>query len=382
MNSGVCVTIKDPPYWPADRRRYAERINEKVTGLDFAATAGRGYDTATLQLAATPDEIDRWLTVGLGREVIVKNAAGSDCWRGIVGAVNGQVGGKTITVGPINELGNRVGVSFAYKSDAIPPVSGPQQVTPLIQDAASIDRYGSWEFWHSGGQLTWTDALRTQRGVLTQKRSPQSTREFSTGGGDVSLSLDCVGGWVFASAYVYLYTASASSVTLTTHVNTILDADPNRILSADRTHVEQNGWLTTRLWDQYQTALDILDLHAEKGDANDNPWLWGIFEEWKPYFYPVPNYFSYQNSALSGDVVETFSPPGGVVDPCDVRPGKWLFFRDFTAWGPIPQTLAQMYEDPRALFIQEARFAAPWGLTVNGERIGKLRQLVAKQGGK
>ena len=77
------------------------------------------------------------------------------------------------------------------------------------------------------------------------------------------------------------------------------------------------------------------------------------------------------------DIVVEDALLGSQVARWDVTAGKWLMFPDFLAGRGSASILR---DDPRNLFIESASYQAPWFLTLGGAKVGKLAQLLAKQG--
>ena len=59
-------------------------------------------------------------------------------------------------------------------------------------------------------------------------------------------------------------------------------------------------------------------------------------------------------------------------------PGKWVLFTDFLI-GRVPP-MTDPRQDPRALFIEQVTFTAPWTLALQGGRADRTSQMLAQMG--
>jgi len=59
-------------------------------------------------------------------------------------------------------------------------------------------------------------------------------------------------------------------------------------------------------------------------------------------------------------------------------PGRWALFTDFLV-ARTPPT-ADPRQDPRALFIEQATYTAPWSLDLQGGRADRTSQMLAQLG--
>ena len=92
-------------------------------------------------------DIEDWLTYGLGRHVTVHDPSLSVIWEGFVNEVQGAVGPLSARRGPLAEIANR---TLAIYSD---DTTSAQAVTALENDADGQAVYGIWYKTTSAGQV-------------------------------------------------------------------------------------------------------------------------------------------------------------------------------------------------------------------------------------
>ena len=86
---------------------------EAVSGYTHTTSTEHGFDSAQIDLSLGDEEIADWLEHGLGRDVSTFNAAGTEVWNGIVDTVSIRHGVRSIVIGPVSEIANRIAVLFS-----------------------------------------------------------------------------------------------------------------------------------------------------------------------------------------------------------------------------------------------------------------------------
>jgi len=121
---------------------------------------------------------------------------------------------------------------------------------------------------------------------------------------------------------------------------------------------------------------DYIKALTSRGDASDNRYTFGIYNGRKAYYTVQPTTNTYVQRLTDPKVrVETLT--GQEVYPWNVTAAKWLFYPDFLIGRIAPSNLR---DDPRYEFIETVSYSAPWGLTHNGSKVGRLDQKLAKLG--
>lgn len=125
-----------------------------------------------------------------------------------------------------------------------------------------------------------------------------------------------------------------------------------------------------------KTAWTIIKEILSKGDTSDNRWLFGVYENRTPHYVQAPTTFEYMLRMTDNEQFFT-KLNGEQVDGWDIRPGKWVLLSDFLVGQSVPSDIKQ---DPRAMFIEEVRYSAGEGLTLNAGRVTRLSQMLGRLG--
>ena len=127
--------------------------------------------------------------------------------------------------------------------------------------------------------------------------------------------------------------------------------------------------------DRERTAWSIIKELLGYGDWENKQYNWGVYADRRVKFEKIPDEFEYMMSALDvGSGYKTME--GGSVEDYNVLPGKWLLITDILTG----VTASSLHRDPKAMFIEEVRYSAEQGLTVNPGKFGELNQQMAKLG--
>ncbi len=335
-----------------------------------------GFDTAQIKLKVSIPEIAEWIEHGLMRDIVVYGDAGQVVWQGFVNQINAVLGGLAIVRGPATDLANRVGVIYSILDTTVdPPVSGNETRTILVEDTDSQDKYGSWEKWLNVQNCSDTEAEQIRDTFLADCKYPKTSHTLTLPetSGDISLSLDLLGYSHLTEYYNYNNT-SLVSATLSEKIIDVLTAQPDSLLS-NQAGIESNPFLTVDFDNEERTAASIIKNLVAYGDASDNRWFWGVYEDRKSVYQVVSSEIDFVYRASRG-LVQTVA--GGLVSPWDVRPGKWVLNGDLL---PGRNIEANLRADPRCMLIENVTFTAPFGLQLSGGRWDKLSQMVAKKTG-
>lgn len=370
------IDLTGPSYTPAGILvgGYAAHIS----ALRFTISAWLGYDNASITIAGPVVEIEDWIERGLGRHIEIYNPALVKIWAGFANAITIGAGPLSQTLGPMMDIGNRVSVMYAPILDATvdPPIVGSTQPTTIAETAASQARYGIIEKVLSGSTTTTDDAERYRDTFAQEHAWPEAGETVAPGGGnEPSVRLDCLGYGAFLNAYVY-NTIVTGTTTASAKIQAILAADPNGLFSADYSRIDANGYLVPAYENDNAYALSVLQGVVALGDVNDDRWLFGIYDEQRAEYNVVPTDVAYQHR-LSDPAQRIETPSSTLVYPWDVRPGRWLFIPDWLTGRAEPSVRRR---DLRYVFIESMEYTAPFDLRINGHKIGKLSQVLAKQG--
>jgi hypothetical protein len=154
----------------------------------------------------------------------------------------------------------------------------------------------------------------------------------------------------------------------------VLAADPDSRFSFDYANMDDNTFQVNQYEDDDADAWTVIMDVVNIGDASDNRWIFGIYNDRKAHYTAVPTDIEYRSQLT--DESQKIIQGGGEIFPWSVRAGKWLFMDDFLVGQPQSTTLRK---DQRAVFAETVAYTAPWGLKVNGVKVNKLAQILAKQ---
>jgi hypothetical protein len=377
--TGLAINVSRPVVQDGE---FVVSLKDAIQSYSHDISSESGFDRATITFTVRRDEVSRWLHRGLGMDIDVRDRSGAQVWNGFVDQVSVNEGARRTSVGRLTEVANRVAVSYALViPDTDEPVIGEQTITADADNTDSQDRYGIWEKVVSGGARTETEALQIRDVVLAKYAYPTTSYDISAAG-DVSVTLNCYGYHRWLDAFTYA-NSDNDEVTTSAKVELVLgdEASTNGVLSTDYSVVDTSSAYVTTFEDGTRTGWTIIKECAAFGDTDDNIWIFGIYEDRRAMFQVVPDTIEYVHRRGIGPVVERLS--GGVVSPWTVRAGRWLFMPDIILGGeewPIPTTRAELYEDRRVAFIERVTYNAPDGFSVQGTRVAKGSQRLARWG--
>ena len=114
------------------------------------------------------------------------------------------------------------------------------------------------------------------------------------------------------------------------------------------------------------------------GDSSNNRWLFGFGPGRRAFYRAIPTDTAYQRRLSDPEQrLEVFGTDIQVF-PWDAEAGAWTFYTDLLIGRTREATTFRA--DPRYLFVEQATFTAPWGLTLRGAKIARLAQLLSRKG--
>ena len=127
--------------------------------------------------------------------------------------------------------------------------------------------------------------------------------------------------------------------------------------------------------DREREAWTVIKELLNYGDYANNRYNWGVYADRVIKFERRPTATEYIMSASdTGRGYRTLS--GSKVAEWDVLPGKWLMITDLL----IGVDAESLRVDPKMMFIDEIRYSAGEGLTINPGKTGTVAQTIAKLG--
>lgn len=342
-------------------------------------TTDGGFKTASLSIAANADMVSDWLEYGLGRYVDVFNWQGGIVWQGFVNTVDITDGPLKISLGPVTDISNKVALIYTpVDTTRVPPGAGAITTTGWSSDTTSQGLYGIWESLENTADKSTTSATRTLARWLAENAWPKRRSTYSNvSGGAPQVSLGLVGFEALLEAYYIVEPTATGFYTIDEKLGLILDADPNAILNVDNSSIDANAITYPDNDDMNRTAATVIKDIVSIGDAGDNRYTWGVYEDRKFYYTVAPTtieYVAYHNAQNMR--VQTV---GGLpVDPWDLRPGHWIIFPDTMLARAWPT--ANFNRDPRCAFIEDVTYTAPYTVAISGGQVFKMAQRLARLG--
>lgn len=358
-------------------------VTSQVSSYEHIIAALGGYESARFALKLTQNAAEDWFVNGLGREVTVYNSALVKIWEGFVDLVELAMGPLSISRGPLSTVVNRCSAIYGLlDTTQNPPVQTLQLPTTIAQNATSQARWGIWEQILSAGQTTTVDAESMRDAYLAEYANPETSQELSPGAGrPTSVVINCRGYQDFLDAGIYTQVVNSGTTQLETKLAAVLDdagADPNTLFASTNAEIFTSGILVQQYEDESLKARAIINGMVALGDgtAANGRMLWGIYNDRRFTYSQVPTTVAYQQR-LSSQAQRVETSSGAIVQPWDVRPGRWIFFPDFLTGHPQPATLR---DDNRHEFIERVQYTAPFGLTLTGSKVSSLPQILARAG--
>lgn len=349
-------------------------MTDQLSSYSHELSAFGGYNSARIDFTARRDDIDEWIEYGLGRRIVTYDEAGDVIFEGFVNQLSARMGGLEFSVGPVLDISNYVRLIYSMNLFG----QAFRLTTAWAPDTDSISKYGRVERVLSGGNVSDSEADQIRDTYLAEHANPVTSREqsFSNDSGGLSVSLNVLGYFHWLDVYTYVSTTTGT-VARSTLLQQVLAADPNEFLSSLTDNIDTNSTLVAATWDDNDKALAVVKHIVSGGDANDQRWLFGIYQDRKAHYNVIPSEVEYLQ-ALGSPTIEVMTTDEQPIYPWQVRPGKWLFFPDFLV-GRVRSDEA-LQNDPRALFVETVSFTAPWGLSINGSNVSTLAQKLARLG--
>jgi hypothetical protein len=161
----------------------------------------------------------------------------------------------------------------------------------------------------------------------------------------------------------------------------IILAQPNNgWVSADFSNMQVNTVPVIAYQNDDQLAMEQIKGYTAMGDALNNRWLFGVYEDRKPYHYPVVKQIDYLIHLRDSRWL-IYDANHAVVPPWRVRPGKWAFFADeMPGLGAVD--IANIEQDQRTILIEGVNFdiRVPIGFQISGGHNSSYEQKSAKLG--
>ena len=348
-----------------------------MSSYNHTLAAVGGYLNASFTIYDRLTKLEDWL-FGLGRHVEVYSPSLERIWEGFVNRVTLNIGSLSVVRGPLTQIANRVSVLYSgVDTSTDPPVLGNREQTDNANDTDSQAKYGIIQKILSVGGTTQTEAEQIRDSWLQENREPETSQQFNNQSRtEPSITVECLGYVYWLNMFVYNQTATTGTVNVSTQIQNVLAADLNSLFSTDYSGIDTNTLQVNRVANDNSKGWDYIKALTSRGDASDNRYTFGIFNDRKATYTAQPTSIEYlQRLTDPKQRVETREGLG--VKPWDVKSARWIQYPDFLIGKQLPTNLR---DDPRVEFIESLTYAAPWGLTHSGSKQGRLSQKLAKLG--
>ena len=352
-------------------------LGDRINAYSHEISAAGGFWSARLTLVEPFYAIDDWLELGLGRRLVVSGPENQAVWEGFVNRLTVRLGSSQRTVGPLLSACNRVKLVYSYIAAGGADI-GTRASTAWASNTTSQARYGILSKVLSTGGATATTAASLRDDFLQQNAFPETDGNLDFGSGsasDATLELELLGYYHYLQSYPVAITTTGIT-TLSAQLQAVLAQEPNNYLTHEWDQLATNTLSVPAYNNDDRDALSVVKTLIAKGDAADNRFIFGIYENRKPRYAMASQQVDYIQ--YLGDPSERMIENGQVVAPWDVRPGKWILNPDYLV-GRVPVS-TELASDPRAEFIESVSFQLPYAVTLRGSKIRRLDQKLARLG--
>jgi hypothetical protein len=372
-NVGVSISVQDT--LPKGRGDLGT-LTDEIASWGHTSAALGGYMSANCTVVTKQPIIDEWLESGLGRWLTLYDEGGNVCWRGFVDQIAANIAGLQITRGPLTGIANRAKMVYStVDTSTTPPTMGVRATTAITNDTASQALFGIWQKTLSCGGTTPADAVQLQALYLAENAQPQTVKTITPSGGSLSMTLTLKGAWYWLGAYEANFTVNGD-INLSTRIIDIITLSPNAVFSGDVSNITVNAYQVKAYSNDDKSGLKAMSELIPPGDAAFNRYTAGFYGNEVFWYTPMPTTLEYTFS-LSDPAQEVQYQSGVTVRPWAVMPARWLQISDLMV-GRVPDV--DMRDDPRNIFIESTTYTAPYGVTMNGAKVGTLPQLLAQLG--
>ena len=362
--------------------------------LSFTLEADGGYWQADIPLPVTSSEQDEWIQDGLGRHVEIYSPGGIIIFEGVVNQISLQFGGVEVVIGPLFDIINRCSVTYALSEIVGNEIVTTNGMTTVVADNDDSKlRYGVFEKILAGGTIiSDTYAVDLRDTYLSELAWPSMSKKLSLGGSSAQSSvihLSIIGYINFLKNYVYTAnTPSTHNISVPiydpTNANSklrlLLLDDPNNLFTDESKWTFDTVNVLEPLWDdQDSDAHTIMRTMVEKGDNANTRCVFGIYANRNAIYKAIPSSVKYNHTLTDpGQNIITYGG-ANMVEEWDVEAGEWLLFTDFLI-GTADVQFVNIAQNQRAMFIERVAFSTPRGLELDGEKVGTVKQKLARMG--
>jgi hypothetical protein len=320
-----------------------------------------GFDSATIQFAASRLDADEWLDRSIGHHIEAVTASQGIVWEGFIDEVEVRYGRTVYKIGPLSTVANRVDVVYqtvSYTALGI-TIGGDRRSTGWVDHEDSQGRYGIMELIFSAGQTHNDLADQLQLTVIEERREPARGQEIAlqtNSPGDFGVTLRCKG---YHHMFNHYYYQNLDGGFIPAHMQVVnaIQADPNGLLKISLGAPHDLTSLTTPIVQQYEEgerrAWDVITDMITLGDMDNKRILFGVYQDRTAHLYTIPielQYLYYLNDPSQ----RIAFVGGGEASYFDVRAGQWLQVVDMMV--ADHNAMAHSYRD---VFLESVEYQHP-----------------------
>ena len=376
MNPPGISIVSEVPLWRDGTNEW--RLTDQVHKYQHIIEALGGYWSAQFTIRGGRALMDDWLQDGLGRHIEVYDDSLTQIWEGFVNKLTVNYGPLAAIRGPLLDIANRVAVIYSaieYDEDGN-TVVGTRAITDNVNDADSQTLWGVVPQLLNTGGVELLDAEAIRDTYMENHKSPRTGKEWrSDASSETSVTVDCLG-YVHWLNWAYRGLGTDTENANIKIANILVDTPNAAWLAFDTENVDANTLQVSAWDDDYNIAWNVIKSVVARGDAAYARWLFGVYAGREVFYEAAPTTLEYQQR-LSQPRPRIERTGGDEVYPWNVLPGKWLMFPDFLIGQAAELSLR---DDPRAMFIEQVKYTAPWDLYLKGGAVDTLGALIAQLG--
>lgn len=352
----------------------------KINGLSVVRTSFGGYWSLTFPITGTQNYIEEWIDGGLARHIELFNPGLECVFEGFVSEIDAQIGSLSIKRGPLlKTTTNKVKARFSTIDTSItPPAMGITSSTDWAEDADSQAKYGIIERILSLRGSTLANAEQVRDTDLAENKEPQTTEQDNISSTVTPQANITVLGYVhWLEALIYNQTAASGTQNANAKIQAVLASDPNSIFSTDYSKLTTNTTQVPQWENQDRKGLSVIKGVVGLGDGTYNRHLFGIFNNRRAIYGPIPNDVKYERKLTSMLQSVDLYGSGRRVAPWDIESGKWTFYTDLLVGRVQP---SEKRLDPRYLFNEQITYTLPIAANILGAKVNRLDQMMGQFG--
>lgn len=360
-----------------------DSIAMRISSYNHEIGANGGYLSCSFTISNYVDEVNDWLSYGLGRHIQVFDEFNVQIWEGFVNQVAVNISGVSITRGPLMNVVNRAKVIYqTVRYDTNPPIGGNQAITDEANNTTSQNKYGIFEDVVSIGEALEETANYQRDTYLQEKGNPETQTQvnISSASSDVNVRIDCLGYSRILETYFFSNLEPITNETaVSTFIEEIFEAQPNGIFSTDYTNVETNNLSVGTYERGDKRAMEVLASCVSLGDVNGNRYIWGVLNNRQIYYKAIPSAIAYEYKI--NDNSKRVDLVGGVIQSYwSIQSGNWLTIPDLFIGEETRRAAKPLRDDIRNIFMESVQYTAPYNLNFVGGKVSKIPQIWAQLG--